>query len=307
MTLHQLKIFQAVATYLSETKAAQDIRIRQPSVSKQLKLLEQSLKVQLHVRQEQGIKLTEEGRLFLKAIEPILEQVDYLESMFSETTRKMKPALLKVGGSQSPSALMLPQAFNDFKRTHPHAYLTLRIGEAPMVEQMVVHREVEIGVITSPCTNPKLASELLCSEPVVGVVASKHPLAKKSKVTLEELGRVPVVVKMGGRISRQLEKMGLKLNVAMQCEPIDAMKSAVESGVGMGFFYHDLVKTDLKKGYLKAIKIPLLKQLQVRWFVIYSNQLPLSRDGQDFVALLHQTATKCHAVPVNRDKREQQV
>jgi len=287
MTLHQLRIFQAVATYLSETKAARDIRIRQPSVSKQLKLLEQELGVQLHVRKEQGVKLTEEGRIFLSAIEPVLEQIHKVRTLFAEKAPRLKPVFLKIAGSQSPSALMLPQAFNEFTKTHPYTHLSLRIAEAAIVEQMVLSREVEVGVITNPCTNPQLTAEFLCAEEVIAVVSSKHPFAKKRKVLPEELSKVPIVAKMGGRISDQLQKMGLRLNISMRCEPIDAMKAAVESGLGMGFFYRNTIETDLRKGYLKAIKFPLLKQIEVKWFVIYSSKVPLSHEAQEFVFLLH--------------------
>lgn len=171
MTLHQLRIFQAAATYLSVTKAARDIHLRQPSVSKQLKLLEQELGVQLHVRKEQGIKLTEEGMVFLDAIEPILKQIDEVKMLFADNALQKKPAFLKVGGSQSPSALMLPQAFSDFKKTHPHVNLTLRTADSAMIEQMVLNREVEIGVVTNPRSNPKLSAEPLCSEKVVAIVS----------------------------------------------------------------------------------------------------------------------------------------
>jgi DNA-binding transcriptional LysR family regulator len=288
MTLHQLRIFQAVAAHLSETRAAQNIHIRQPSVSKQLKLLEEELRVRLHIRKEQGIKLTDDGELFLNAIEPVLEQIDHVKRLFAEHALRTRPAFLRVGASQSPSALMLPRALNHFKKTHPHIQLMLRIAEAPIVEQMVVNREIELGVIANRCVNLNLTSERLCPEPVVAVVSSKHPLAKRAKVTPQELSKVPVVAKMGGRICDQLQKMGVKLNVSMQCEPMDAIKAAVESGFGMGFFYRSLVERDLKRGYLKAIKIPLLKEVEVHWFIIYYNMAHLSGHARDFLSLLHQ-------------------
>ena len=82
MTFHQLKIFEAVAEHLNITTASRKIRISQPSVSKQLRLLERECGLKLYVRYKQGIRVTEEGRLFQIAAKPVIEQMEALKRTF---------------------------------------------------------------------------------------------------------------------------------------------------------------------------------------------------------------------------------
>jgi DNA-binding transcriptional LysR family regulator len=101
MTLHQLRIFGAVAKHLNVTKAAHEVRISQPTVSKQLRLLEEEFRVKFYSRVGQGIELTEEGRRFWQAVQPILMGVNELRKTFPKTDKETE--FFIVGGTQSPS------------------------------------------------------------------------------------------------------------------------------------------------------------------------------------------------------------
>jgi LysR family transcriptional regulator, glycine cleavage system transcriptional activator len=83
MTLHQLKVFQAVSQHLNITKASKELRISQPSVFQQVKFLEDSYGTKLYRKTGRGIELTEEGRLFRLEVEEILRRVDSLEKKFA--------------------------------------------------------------------------------------------------------------------------------------------------------------------------------------------------------------------------------
>jgi len=88
MTLHQLKIWTAVARRLSVTKAANELKIKQPSVSQQIKLLEKEYRVKLYNVNGRGIELTQAGRLFLKYAKRTLSQVDNLEMDVRRSVRR---------------------------------------------------------------------------------------------------------------------------------------------------------------------------------------------------------------------------
>ena len=82
MTLHQLRIFEAVARHLNITRASQELHMSQPAVLQQLKLLEEQCGARFVVRTNQGVELTERGRAFLSAIRPIVARVENVESLF---------------------------------------------------------------------------------------------------------------------------------------------------------------------------------------------------------------------------------
>lgn len=302
MTLHQLEIFAAVAKHRNITKASEELHITQPSVSQQLKFLEEECGVKLYKKMSRGIELTERGQLFLTDTVPLLLQVERLKEKFKDSPTDGKVRSLVIGGSHSQSVSFLPLPLAVFKETRPQVQVTLRSDSSRMIEQSVLNSEIEIGLITNPSYFPLLIYEPYQREKLVLFIALKHPLANKKKWTLEDLSGTPLVVKarMGGEVSRvekilkQLENRGIQLNIVMRCESGAVIKTAVKTGVGMGILYRgDYLGGDINpdKGDLKTIEIPELK-MKVDTFIIYSKESPLSHHAQDFLTLLRQWRLK---------------
>jgi DNA-binding transcriptional LysR family regulator len=293
MTLHQLKVFEAIGKYSNLTKAAGELRLSQPSISKHLRLLEEECGAKFHLRMGQGIKLTDEGLLFLRGVSPILRQIDDLKASIVGKTAEKKTKILTIGASQSPSASFVLEVLKAFGRTHPDVRAILRTGDSPTVAQMVLTSEVEIGLVTNRLYNPHLIAEPFRSENIVAVVSPRHPLAKKAKINAEDLAKIPVVLRTGGRIATELERVGVKLrNIVMQCDTLEVKRAAVQSGVGVGFFYRDTVELALNKGLLKAIEIPRVEEMNVECSIVYRQRAILSPNAQDFVALLRSLPLK---------------
>ena len=115
MTLHQLKIFQCVGTLLNITKASEILHVSQPSVSQQLKLLEEEFGAKFFARLSQGVELTYEGKQFLEAVKPILSQAELVEKTFKRNPNGNRTVLLRIGGSNNVSADVLPHLLMTFK------------------------------------------------------------------------------------------------------------------------------------------------------------------------------------------------
>ena len=288
MTLHQLKTFEAVVKYLNITKAARAIRISQSSVSKQLRLLEEEYGVKFHLRIGRGIKLTEEGRLFWHVVAPILRQIEDVKKIFLLRVTEGQFHLLKIAGTTNVSVSLLPEVLKAFTKTHPDVQPIFRTADSSTVEQMVLDSEVEIGLITNPSHRSQIALEPLWSQELVAAVSTKHPLARKGKVSLEELPKIPVLIRVGGRIAKELQRIGLKLNIVAECHSSEVVRAGVRAGLGLGFFFRDTIDHELKQRYLKAVEIPCLKEIDANCFIIYRKGVPLSANAQDFLTLLRQ-------------------
>lgn len=284
MTLHQFKIFHAIAKHLSITKAAKELSVSQPSVSKQLRLLEEERGIKLHTRWAQGIQLTEQGRQFWGTIQRILYETDGLATAVAASD--FTPEVLMVGATESPSASLVPDVLKTFRQTHPRVRLVLRTGDSRVVEQMLLRSEVEAGIITYPSYSPGIVVETLCSSEVTAVVASGHPLARKVRLTEDELSNLPFIIKCNGRIEALLKQKQLNLHVVMRCESGEAVRAAVQSGSGIGLLYRENVEHGLRDGYLKSLEIPWINEVQFKWFIIYRNDTRLSPNAQAFLALL---------------------
>jgi DNA-binding transcriptional LysR family regulator len=292
MTFHQLKIFEAVAEHLNITKVSRKLQVSQPSVSKQLRLLEQEYGLKFYIKSGRGIRLTEEGQLFEVTVKPILEQLEGLKRTFEDRVTEGRARSLIVGSSPSPAAFFLSAVLKSFVELHPTVHPMLRTGYPHAIKEMVLNAEVEIALTITHPDHPQIIAEPIHSEEVVAVVSARHPLAKKGKLNEAELAQAPFVIMKGGRIAEEIEKLGLKLNVVMWCDSVDPVKEYVRAGLGVGLFYRGSAEAGLRERYFKIIKIPRLKDIRVIYFVIYRKGISLSTNAQDLLTLLRQWSKK---------------
>lgn len=126
---------------------------------------------------------------------------------------------------------------------------------------------------------------------VVVIVSAKDPLAKKFQLSFAELAQAPLIIKKERRgrpsdVLRQMESQGFGLNILMECESGQAIKTAVMKGMGIGILYRDQVESEVKAGWLKTLRITGLKKINGKSFIVRRRDLPLSRNALDYLALL---------------------
>jgi DNA-binding transcriptional LysR family regulator len=293
MTIHQLRIFKAVAEHMSVTQAAYELRVSQPCVSAQMKLLECEFKVQFYTKHGNGIKLTKDGLLLLKRIRPILQEIERLPKLFATRDRREK-LVFEIATSQNAASAVLPKVLAVLRKTYPQVVFSLRSAVSQAVEQMVIDEEAEIGIVINPSYNygAKLITEPFSFEEVVAVVSWKHPLAKKGELNAKELSTISALVWKSGIIAKEIRKTGLTLNVSMECDSTEALKAAVESGLGVGFFFRNTVASSLRSGTFKEVRILGAKGLAIKSFIIYPSMRIMSSHALEFMSLLHQHAPK---------------
>jgi DNA-binding transcriptional LysR family regulator len=292
MTFHQLEIFAVVAEQASITQAARQIRISQPSVSKQLRFLERECGLKLYVKAGRGIKITEEGRMLHNAAKPILQQMEELRGSFLTHLTDSRNLALRVGSTPSPGAFFLPGVLKSFVKLHPQIHPTLRTGYPDAIKAMVLDGEVDVAVTTIAPSHPEIVEEAIASEEIVAIVSAKHPLASKKRLTESELGKVPFIMTTDGRIADEIKKIGLRLNVVMWCESVDLKKAAVQAGLGVGLFYRGSAEAGLRQGYFKALAIPKLKNFKIACYVAYRRGTHLSPNLSTLLSLLRCSSKK---------------
>jgi len=301
MTLHQLRIFECVVRHLNITKASAVLHISQPSVSQQLKLLEEEFGTKLFIRLNQGVELTPEGEEFFTGIRPLLAEAENLEQKFKGKPKANDTAPLIVGGSHNVSVNVLPKLLMALKERHPSVQLILETNESRIMETRLLNSEVEIALITNPSHRAELVYEPYEEMEVVAFCLPTNPLARK-KLTLKELVERPLVLRSGGRTERMLTNLGYQLNVAFRCELSGAVRAAVRIGMGVGILYRNAVASRVARGNLKFINVPELKEMGARSFVIYDRRKPLAPMAQEFLQILREKRSLPIAV---NDKRMQ--
>lgn len=294
MTLNQLRVFNLVCRYSSITRASLALRISEPSVFQQVKSLEQWFGAKLYRKVGRVIELTREGRAAQIDVEEVLAKLEKLASKFKPSTNASLSESLVVGGSHGLSVAFLPSLVAQFKKHHPLVQLVLRSNSSQIIERLILQSDIEIGLITSPSNLPGLQTIPYRLENFFGFISTRHPFAKKVKLTMAEVAKCPLIVKniedsKSRRCLKQLESEGYRPNVLMQCESAEAIKLAVLNGMGIGFLYEDRVKSEIKKRDLKIVKIQGFNPPDVQSFIVFKKHCTLSRYAKTFLSLLERT------------------
>jgi DNA-binding transcriptional LysR family regulator len=289
MTLHQLKIFLAVASHRNVTRASQELRITQSAVSRQLRALAEECGARLYRVSSGGIELTDNGQVLLERARWILKAADELTGFFGAKRRERS---LRIAGAFSTCISFVPLLSALFRRAHDGLHVTVKSGTTREVETWVLNGEADVGVVTSPPCPPSLRYEFCRKQEVLVFCSVKHPLAGKPAVTLEEMARAPVVVGKRSapefeeidRVLRAVEDRGLRLNEVMECDSAEGVRFAVRAGAGLGVLYADLLEPDLRRNELKALRVAGLKA-EIESFFVWAKERPLSRNAQAFLDL----------------------
>lgn len=188
MELRHLRYFIAVAEALSFTKAAKNLRLAQPSLTRQIRNLEDELGVRLLARANNRVSLTEEGRLFLfdakKLIAMCAESVAAVQRM-----NRGESVQLNIGYVSNIHYGLLPATLGAFRKLCPNVALNLFDMSRAEQFRALENRKIDLGFVglTPALSGHDLLSECVAQDTILVAVPASHPLAKKPKIKLAEL------------------------------------------------------------------------------------------------------------------------
>ena len=259
----------------------------QPAVSLQLKLLEEEYGASFFDRNNRGMELTTKGRAFLDAIIPVLSQIEKVEVEFKGRNRPKKTDVLIIGANHTLSATLLPEVLVDFKKRYADVQLILETSDSNTIESWVENFKVDIALISSPSYLPSCVYEAYQEQEheTVAFVPCNSSHSEKS-LSLEELAVLPLVVRGGSACVEELQKRGFQLKLALQCHAPDAVKIAVEKGLGVGLLYKSWIQAEVDKGNFRLIDVPQLKNITSKSFIVHDKRKILSSSAQGFIRTL---------------------
>lgn len=291
MELHQLTIFESVSRHLNMTSAAKELGTSQPTVSLQLKQLETECGLQFYVRDNHGVQLTQEGMAFLGAIQPILSQLEKIDLEFKKGRQNQASRAFIVGGSNTLSATVLPELVVEFSRKNPKVKLLVETGDSDTIASLVENRKVEIGIVTKPSQISGCACEPYLEHEAVAFVPPDHPLLGRT-LTLEEFCKIRLVIRRGSSTISELERLGYRPRIGVQFGAIEAVKTAVAGGMGVGLLFRSRLESELRMGRFGIVDVPELKSVKLKSFIIFSKRPRLSANARKFLEVLHVTQKK---------------
>jgi len=241
MNLQQLKYLnEIVRRDLNISDAAAALYTSQPGISKQVKLLEEELGIDIFVRNGKRIvDLTEPGRAVLDIARRVLRETDNLKQVGQEFSRQDRGSLT-IATTHTQARYALPQVIKAFTLSYPEVKLGLHQGSPTQIAEMVLSGEADIGIATESIALYDELVTLPCYEwHHCVVVPPKHPLLLEKRLTLKKLAQYPLITydfAFTGRnkINQAFSEAGIEPNIALTAIDADVIKTYVELGLGVG-------------------------------------------------------------------------
>ncbi|MDA8210268.1 MAG: selenium metabolism-associated LysR family transcriptional regulator [Clostridia bacterium] len=273
MNFNHLKVFLVVAKNLSYSRAAEELFISQPTVSIQVKKLEEELGIDLFEQLGKKIYLTEAGKLLYSYVNRIFSLAVEAELAVQEL-KGLCSGQLVIGASTTPGIYLLPEIIGSFQELYPGLGISLEISNTHKVQEQLLLNQLDLGVVGEELMlDPQLQIEPLIEDELVVIVAAGHPLAERQSITLEELFQQRLILRERGSSTREVleEKVrhqGNKLKVAMQLSSVEAIKQAVAANLGVSIVSKLSVGLELGAGVLSILSfsdVQLVRQINLAY------------------------------------------
>lgn len=236
MNLVQLRYFVRVAEMGSFSKAAIELDVAQPALSRQVRLLETDLRVTLLQRTGRGVLLTEAGKRLYEHAIGILQLVAHAREDLS-ANRDEATGRIVVGLPPSMGRMLTLPLVDAFREHLPKARLAIVEGLSAHIVEWISTGRVDLGLIHNPDANPAIETLHVLDEPLCLVSAAKGPARRQPPLPLAELVKLPLVLPEHSHAIRKLLETqaalsGLKLNIAYEVSSVSAILELVRSGHG---------------------------------------------------------------------------
>jgi len=271
-TLQQLRIIKAIASEKSFTRAAEMLFISQPSLSKQVKLLENRLGILLINRESNKISLTEAGKLFLQYSERVL-------ALCEESCRALNDlkngdrGSLTVGASQTIGTYLMPRVLALFAQHYPQINLKVQVDSTRFIAKNVVNRDIDIAVVGGDVPDDLkkyLKIEKFVEDELTLIIPKSHPFAtkKKKSINKEDLYHLNfITLNPNSTIRKFIDNILIQnnietkqFNIIMQLNSIEAIKTAVSLGLGAAFVSSSAIEKEIE---LKTIEIISIENIKI--------------------------------------------
>ena len=257
-TLRQLEVFLAVAQHESVSRAASDLSMSQSAVSGALSDLERQFDIQLFERLGKRLQLSALGRGLRARAEALQEQARELENEFA---RNDAIGRLRVGATLSIGNHLIVPELARFMREHPGARVTLDVANTAEIARKVSNFEIDIGLIEGELLEAELEVSRWRPDELVVFSAPNHPFAKKPVLSDDDLRGADWIVREPGSGTRQAFEHAMHgllpdLHLVLELQHTEAIKSAVEAGLGVGCASQVALEEAFRYGTLAPCSVP---------------------------------------------------
>jgi DNA-binding transcriptional LysR family regulator len=262
MADRRLQVFHTVARLLSFTKAAESLHMTQPAVTFQVRQLEETFNTRLFDRTHNRISLTDAGMRVYEYADKIFELYAEMDNTVREMTGEISGSLT-IGASTTIAEYMLPALLGDFRTQYPDVSIHLKVSNSDGIVSMVECNAIDLGVVEAPVGNKNLVVEKCRDDRLVAIMSPNHEFADRKAVSMEELLNYPFICREEGSGTREAiasyicnsDECKSKMHIAMELGSPEAVKGAVETGMGISVVSAATIQKELRLGTLVALPL----------------------------------------------------
>jgi DNA-binding transcriptional LysR family regulator len=285
MDLSELRVFLAVVSEGSFSKAAARLERTQPTISLAVQRLEERVGQRLLDRSTNPGTLTEAGKVLKEYGERLIRLADEAQTSLKDIDELRRGRVL-VGTNDAGVPVLLPIVAR-FQRVHANILVDIRRVHARHVAVEVLHGNLDFGLLTFDVADLRLEEIALGDDEMVVVTHPSHPFAKKKRITVVEWAREPIVFHNDPSPAREralalAEEHRVHLNVRVAVPTLDGIKAAVEAQMGISLLPKRCVLDEVRRKQLAAIPIPELR-LPRQMRLVYRRRPELSVAAAGFL------------------------
>ena len=278
ITFRQLEIFIAVAETQQVTRASKKLHLTQSAVSMALGELENQLGGPLFDRHGRSLLLNDRGRYLLPLAKQVLHQVANIETILTEQQDRIA-GVLEIAASSTIGNYVLPYLIGAFMQLHPEAHINMLVVNTMTAEKMVATGQADLGFVEGDINVDSLLATSWFEDELGIIVSANHKLAGRSAFHIpEDLKETAWVMREEGSgtgeiFTKKLGRYASMLKIVTKTGHTEAIKKAVESGVGAACLSMLTVCREAEEGWLKILPIEGIDMSRQFWIIQHKDKI----------------------------------
>jgi DNA-binding transcriptional LysR family regulator len=299
ITLRQLQVFEAAARLGGYTRAAEALYMTQPAVSMQIRQLEEQAGMPLFDQIGKKIHLTDAGRALYRHAQAILGKVTEAQQELEEM-RGVRRGQLDITIA-STANYFAPKLIAAFCQRHPEVKVTLDVSNREHILARLADSEKDLAIMGRPPEESNLVAHPFLANPLVVIAAPNHPLAGKRRLTLARVATEPFITRepgsgTRGAAERHFSEHGVAFEAAMEMSSNEAIKQAVQAGLGLGVVSIHTLEMELALDRLAVLDVAGFP-LQRYWYAVHRQGKRFSAVAQAFLDFVMEEAERIVDTP----------
>ena len=268
-SLRQLEIFVAISRTDSVSRAAEALSLSQSATSTALSELERQFDLQLFDRVGKSLRINETGQQLLPRAVELLDRAKEIENLLQGHAGF---GYMRIGATLTVGNYLATILVARFLQEHPESRIQLQVHNTSTIVQQIANHELDLGLIEGDCNHPDITVQPWIADELVVFSAPNHPLASQRKVSLVQLLQEDWILREKGSGTRETFDRAFhshhsKLKIRLELEHTEAIKRAVESGLGIGCISRLALKDAFRRGSLVSISTPSLDLSRFFYFL----------------------------------------